>query len=286
MGSSWLLARLPSAVVDALATAMGSMTYCAWRDKAAITRANFALVVDQPTDSLAVRRLARLAFCNYARILLEFVLFPSLSLDQIRSRVRHRGLEAFDQALRDGRGAILATPHMGNWDLAGAYSGILGYRVTTVATRFPEPIDQVVVEARQRVGLEILRPDRKTLRILEQRLAANRTVGLICDLALTGGIAVELFGGRANVPAGPAHLALKTGAALFPVIIYRDGDGIYQHEILERLETMPTGNLRADVTKLTQRLWDALASGIARHPDQWYPFHPMLSVAATAPQVV
>ena len=131
------------------------------------------------------------------------------------------GREHLDAALAGGRGAIMAVPHMGSWDMAGSYAGALGYPICAVAERFPGSLNDAVVRTRQRFGLErdhagpIGGPRRSP-----RRSQANGIVALLCDLEQGPGVDVRFFGRRAVVPGGPAAIALKTGAALMPACQY------------------------------------------------------------------
>ena len=103
---------------------------------------------------------------NYGRMLMDFILLGSLSPSELTSRVTIDGLELLDAALALGRGAIMAVPHMGSWDMAGSYAGALGYRISAVAERFPGSLDSAVVRTRQRFGLEVITLGRAAVRAI------------------------------------------------------------------------------------------------------------------------
>jgi KDO2-lipid IV(A) lauroyltransferase len=147
-------------------------------------------------------------------------------------------------------------------------------------TAVAEPVDPPelydwFVSQRQRLGLTIV-PLGDAGGALLRTLRGGGLVGLLCDRDIVGnGVEVEFFGERTTLPAGPATLALRTGAALLPAAVY-GGPGRRYHTgvILPPVEAVRTGRLRADVTRLTQQVARDLESLIRRAPDQWYLFQP------------
>src|SRR5438874_11366291 len=149
-------------------------------------------------------------------MLADFVLMGSLQPVELERRTSHDGREQIDKALKAGRGAIMAVPHMGSWDVAGALAGVLGYPIYAVAAGFPGSLEEAVVTTRQRFGLRVIPLGRSAARQLLAALKANSVVALLCDLPHGPGIEVEFLVRPAVVPCGPASLARKTGARLLP----------------------------------------------------------------------
>jgi len=186
---------------------------------------NYAAALGRNRSDPEVARVARRAFQNYGRMLMDFVLMGSLTPDELKERVSLDGREDLDAALARGRGVIMAVPHMGSWDLAGAYGGAVGYKISAVAERFPGSLNDAVVQTRQRFGMQVIMLGRSAVRALTQALRDNHVVALLCDLEQGPGVEVRFFGRRAVVPGGPAALALKTGAALMPANQYATAPG-------------------------------------------------------------
>jgi phosphatidylinositol dimannoside acyltransferase len=115
-------------------------------------------------------------------MLTEFLLVGSLNREELLERVTIDGLDQVDAALAKGHGAIMAVPHMGSWDMAGAYAGALGYRVSAVTERFPGSLNDAVVRTRQRFGLDVITMGRSAVRAIIRALEANAVVALLCDL--------------------------------------------------------------------------------------------------------
>src|SRR2546421_2571421 len=186
---------------------------------------NYATALGRDRSDPDVARVARRAFQNYGRMLMDFLLLGSLTPDELIARMSVDGREHLDAALAHGRGVIMAVPHMGSWDMAGSYAGALGYRISAVAERFPGSLNDAVVATRERFGLNVITLGRAAVRGINEALAANHVVALLCDLEQGAGLSVNFFGRRATVPGGPAAFALKTRAALLPACQYSTAPG-------------------------------------------------------------
>ncbi len=172
------------------------------------------------------------------------------------------------RALLDGpRGVIFALPHSGNWDTAAAWFAATGVHFTTVAERLePESLFDRFVAFRESLGMEVLPltgGDRPPFDVLTERLGDGGAVCLLADRDLTPrGIDVSFFGATARMPAGPATLALRTGAALVPVhLAFRPNGWL----ITFYEEVPPT-----EVATMTQAMADRFAEGIAEQPADWH----------------
>ena len=234
---------------------------------------NYAAALGREPDDPEVTRVARRAFQNYGRMLMDFVLLGSLTRDEVLACMTVGGREHLDAALAKGRGVILALPHMGSWDMSGAYAAALGYPILAVADRFPGSLNDAVVSARRRIGVKVVSLGRSAVRAITEELQVNGVVALACDLEQGPGVEVQFFGRRAIVPGGPAAFALKTGAVLLPICQYATGRG-RQHGHVDPPVTPRDGETKES---LMQRVIHRFEKFIEEHPDQWFAFRPMFS---------
>ncbi|HVK21896.1 MAG TPA: phosphatidylinositol mannoside acyltransferase [Actinokineospora sp.] len=234
-------------------------------------RANLARVVPQAGPD-ELDELVRQALHSYARYWMEAFRLPSMDHAAVHKAIddASTGKENLDAALAEGNGVILALPHSGNWDAAGVWMVGLKGRFATVAERLkPESLYKRFVDYRESLGFEILPAsggDRAPSEVLAERLRANGVVCLLADRDLTpSGIPVTFFGAQTRMPAGPAYLAAKTGAALLPIGLWftEDGWGLRVHPRIR--VSGPDG-----VQAATQALADVLAGDIAAHPADWH----------------
>jgi len=234
---------------------------------------NYAAVLGRERSDPEVARVARRAFQNYGRMLIDFLLIGDLTRDDLMQRMTIGGRDHLDAALALGRGAIMAVPHMGSWDMAGAFGGALGYPVSAVAERFPGSLNAAVVRTRQRFGLNVITAGRSAIRAITKALQANGVVALLCDLEHGPGVNVRFFDRRSVVPGGPAAIALKTGAVLLPACQYATAPGRY-HIHMDPPLTWSDGETKE---RLMQRVVTRFEDFIRERPDQWYAFRPMFA---------
>ncbi len=243
----------------------------AWRRQGKGTRrlrSNLARVAAPGTDLDA---LTRQALRSYARYWLEIFRLPVLPPERIVGRMNIREEDNLRDSYAQGRGCILALPHMGNWDHAGAWLVLTGVPFTTVAERLkPAELFDMFVAFRESLGFEVLPTSggkQPPFEVLEQRLRDGKMLCLLADRDLTpSGVPVTFFGAQATMPAGPALLALRTGAALIPTTLWYSGNPV--NGAWEALTAAPVPH--TDVGTMTQAMADAFAASIAEHPADWH----------------
>ena len=239
---------------------------------------NYGAVLGLPEDDPRVREVARRAFANYGRMLADFLLMGSLRPQEVLSMISIDGLEHAEAAMAGGRGAILALPHMGSWDIAGAIAAVWGYRIAAVAETFPGSLNDAVVETRSALGLEVIPLNRAAVRAVNAVLDENGMVALLCDLPHGPGVEVSLFGRRATVPSGPAAIACRRGAPLIPVYSRRSGPTTYHIHVDSPIQPPAEDRCRGKeaVAEVMQQVVDRFEVFIREHPDQWYAFRRIL----------
>lgn len=237
-------------------------------------RKNLARVLGVTPDQVPAA-LMRSSLASYARYWREAFRLPTMDHAALAGRLHGsvRGKQYIEAALQAGRGAVLALPHSGNWDMAGVWLAQTHGGFTTVAERLkPESLYRRFVDFRESLGFEVLPlsgGERPPYEVLAERLTANGLVCLMADRDLTrSGVAVDFFGETTRMPAGPAKLAIDTGAALLPAHCWFDGDGwgIRIHS--------PLDCSSGDVDAITQALADTFAEGIVVYPEDWHMMQP------------
>ncbi|RZD55552.1 phosphatidylinositol mannoside acyltransferase [Streptomyces albidoflavus] len=235
--------------------------------------ANLARVVpDAGPERLA--ELSRAGMRSYLRYWMESFRLPAWSETRIKEGFEPEGLHHLTDGLAAGKGVILALPHLGNWDLAGAWvTRNLGVPFTTVAERLkPETLYDRFVAYREGLGMEVLpHTGGSAFGTLARRLRAGGLVCLVADRDLSAsGVEVKFFGDTARMPAGPAILAQQTGALLLPVTLWFDATPVMKGRVHPPVEVPETGTRAGKTSLMTQALADAFAEGIADHPEDWH----------------
>ena len=249
--------------------------------------ANLGRVVGADVD---LRRLSREGMRSYFRYWYEIFRLPVLGSHELSLRSEVLGWDLLETVRAQGRGAILALPHMGNWDQAGAWLVGHGVPFTTVAERLePAELFDRFVGFRESLGMEVLPltgGDASPYTVLRERLRSGGVICLLADRDLAeNGVPVQFFGETARMPAGPAALAIATGAALLPVTLTFPTARRWELTIHPEV-TVPEQGRRPDkVAAMTQQLADAFAAGIAAAPQDWHMLQ-RLWVADFAPRRV
>jgi phosphatidylinositol dimannoside acyltransferase len=241
--------------------------------------ANLARVMPDATP-FKLKSLTRKGMHSYLRYWCDAFRLPDWTPERILATCRLENDEPARVALAEGRGLVVALSHSGNWDHAGAWSTLALAPVTTVAERLqPEELFQRFLHFRQRLGMEILplSGGGDLFGVLVRRLRKGGFVPLLADRDLTAtGVPVTLFGETARMAAGPASLALVTGAALYPVSIFYERlppGSPARWGVVCRFhgEVVPPAGERAEqIAAMTQACADALAEGIRVHPQDWH----------------
>jgi KDO2-lipid IV(A) lauroyltransferase len=230
---------------------------------------NLKRVVPEFTEA-QLRNLAQAGMRSYLRYWCDTFRSPDWDTKRIQSTVTVNDPELLLEPVRSKRGVVVALPHAGNWDHAGSYFCSQGIPLVTVVERLkPEKLFLKFLEYRQAIGMEALPLDARVMGTLASRLREGKLVALVADRDLSrSGINVKFFDGTARMPAGPALLAIRTGADLITAYVSYTALGIH---IDFRKVQIASGNSESErVAKTVQLCADNFAAGISEHPQDWH----------------
>ena len=225
----------------------------------------------------ALRALARENFLNFAKYVVDFFHFLRPDPERLRRLIDFGNTtDVIDRLLEHGKGVIVLTAHLGNWELGGAAIAGLGYKFNVVALWQPDArinrLYQAQRRARQLRPIPMGRAGRDCLRALRR----NEIVALLGDRDYTGARdTTEFFGQPARLPHGPAKLALATGSPILPAFMIRLPGDTYAYIVDEPIWADKQHDTVADVMARTAR---ALERVISQHSEQWYLFHDLWNV--------
>jgi phosphatidylinositol dimannoside acyltransferase len=273
-----LLARsLPARAGYALATLGGILWYRADPERRRVVAANLARVCQATGRSVsgrAFRRMVRRAFIEHARYYLELLRAPHYPPERIDRYVSVVDWEQHAARLRGGRGTVIASLHLGNFEPFGTFLTGKGLRgVAPVEVIRPRPLFDFLLSrrggGRGGRGIEIV-PLSEARKPMIAALRRGEIAGLIADRDLDGrGVPVMLFGHATTMPSGPATLATLTGSHLIVARCLRLGPDRFE-AYGEALEYEPSGDRRRDALDLTRRMAAAFERWIGEHPEQWW----------------
>ena len=233
--------------------------------------------VHPDADASDLRELSRLGMRSYLRYWCDAFRLPTWSPERVTRSFEMDRCELMDDAMASESGALMVVNHGGNWDTAGAWGCLRYGGLTTVAERLkPEGLYERFVAYRESLGMEILptgEPD--IIRVLARRLKEGRLVPLMGDRDIgRNGVAVDLFGEPASLPAGPAILALLTGSPLLPVGLWYEGT-LARGRVFDPVPIPTTGTREEQITAITQGVAHAFEATIREHATDWHMMQPV-----------
>ena len=210
------------------------------------------------------------AMRSYMRYWCDTFRLPDWSKKRILETVTVTNEHLLIDAIEAKTGVIVAVPHAGNWDHAGAYFCAKGIRLVTVAERLkPEKLFLRFLAYREAMGMEVLPLDGRVLNTLEERLNQGALVALVSDRDLSrSGIEVDFFGGTARMPAGPALLALRTKAPLITAFVSYTDTGV--HIEFRNIILPSSGDENSKVKEIVQMTAQYFEDGISESPEDWH----------------
>jgi phosphatidylinositol dimannoside acyltransferase len=277
-GAGWsLVRRMPESWAASLFALGGDIGWSRQGGGVQVLEGNLLRVLGPETPGKELRGMSRLVMRSYARYYLEAFRLQDIPVERINAGMHIDGenVARTFQHLKDGRGVVYALPHMGNFEQAAVWIIANGAgSFTTVAERLkPESVFQRFVAFREGLGMEVLPTTGgpHPFGVLAQRLRAGKLVCLVADRDLSAtGVAVDFFGEKALMPAGPAALAVATGAALMPVSCWFVGEDEWGAHVHDEIPVPASGNRREKAAVMTQQLASVFEQAIWEHPEDWH----------------
>ena len=209
-------------------------------------------------------------FRSIARVLVAFAKFPAIRRDTVKEWIRCEGLEYVEAAMRQGRGVLFATAHLGNWELSAYAHALLAAPMDVVVRPLDNPWIDAAVEQRRGLSGNRTIGKQEYARAILKALAANRAVGILVDQnsAADAGVFVDFFGVKACAGVGFAKLAARSGAAVIPgFAVWEEAEQRYV------LRFRPPVEITGDAARDTQAVQSELERAIRQYPDQWLWIH-------------
>jgi len=277
-----LMRPFPLKVGYAIGSFVASLCYYFFRRQRRALNENLARVLDSD-DKRYVDSVARRAFQNFGKYVVDFIHFPVMTREEIQRRLAFDEWEDLNKVTGFERGVLIVTIHFGNWDHGAAALAAYGYPVNAIADTFRYPkMNQLVQGSREKLGMKVIPRERVGLGVF-RALRQGEMLAMLIDVpAPDSSIQVPFFGAPAEVSSAPARIALRTGAWVVPAVVVRgpEDPAIIRPIIDVSLRYEATGPEEEDVHRLTALIMASLERQIRRYPDQWFIFRRMWTAPA------
>ncbi len=265
----WVVRTLPEKTAYSFFYSLGEFAHR--RNGKSIQRLRSNLKnVNPALGELQLELLVARSMSSYMRYWCDTFRIQNWTTERILKSVTTTNDQLLLDPMREGKGVVIALPHSGNWDHAGAYFCALGVPLVTVAERLkPEALFQKFLRHREKMGFEVLSLDSRSFVTLLKRAKEKRLIALVADRDLSqSGIDVDFFGKNARMPAGPALLAIKTGIPLVVAHVSYTDTGIHIdfHEVKVSISSSESER----ISETVQAIANLFARGIAEHPQDWH----------------
>ena len=264
-----IVALLPERSAYALFSAIATRTHS--RNGKSVRRLRINLSIVQPhLDKAQLENLVEKALKSSMRYWCDTFRIHKWSAERIESSVTTTNGNLLTDPMLQGRGVIIALPHSGNWDHAGAYFCQQGIPLVTVAEVLkPEKLFKKFLEYREAMGFEVLALDSRAFPTLMRRALEKRLIALVSDRDLSAtGIPVTFFGHGTRMPAGPALLAIKTGVPLVAAHVSYTEKGI--HIDFNAIDVATEGDEQSRISATVFKMAQSFEVGISKHPEDWH----------------
>lgn len=270
-----VLALLPAKMAYALGRGLGRAAFALDFRHRKIAVENLRTALGDSRDEKEIRDLARTSLSHLALALVELSRYREFKDGPVERFVDFEGVPRVIAASNGGRGIILITGHFGSWELGALAAPLIGYPLEVVFRPLDNPyLDRWLAIVRSSTGNRVV-AKRHALRPILSSLQKGGMVVVLIDLNTmrNEGVFVDFFGKLASTTYAPALLALRTGAAVFPILTPRQKDGRLKVIVGEEIPLSRSGDLQKDLLDNTARFTKVLEGYIREHPEQWFWAH-------------
>jgi KDO2-lipid IV(A) lauroyltransferase len=270
-----VFALLPASAAYRLGEGVGRLAYHLDRRHRTITVENLAQAFPGKCAPGEIEALAHAVFENLGRTAVDVARSDRLLRKCKLGAFHIDGRERLQEAGRRGKGVLVITAHFGPWELLPLVPTLCYGQSHMVARPLDNPwLDDLFTAMREREGSRIIRK-RAAVQAILQVLRRGETVGVLIDQHISEreGVVVPFFARPASTAYAPALIAMRSGAAVFPVVILREGRGRYRVLIADEVPVRRSRDFKADLVENTARFTAAIEGFIRKYPDHWFWVH-------------
>lgn len=281
--AEWLLvaaaakvfAWLPESAAYAVGEGAGRLAFRLDHRHRRITEENLSRAFPGQYTPQALTALARSVFENLGRTAVDVARSDRLVHGTAQDAIVMEGRDRILEARGRGKGVLFITAHFGPWELVPLIFALHAGWGNLVARPLDNPrLDEVLTRLRERGGNRVIRK-RDAVQAILQALRRGEMVGILIDQHISEreGVVVPFFGQPASTASAPALIAMRSGAAVFPGGVLREGRGRYRLRVGEEVPVQRSGDLKTDLVENTARFTAAIETLIRERPDHWFWVH-------------
>ncbi len=270
----WILGRLPVWMADLLANSLGLLWFKSDRRHRSVTLDNLTHCFGRQMTPVQIEQMGKQVFKNVASILFETAWAYKFSKEEFLSHFTIKGLEHVRKAHAKGRGVIVVTCHMGNFEMLIPGIDETGLKGYAIYRPFDfEPLERITTEARERFGVTMV-PTKGAGNKIVEILNNGGVIGTLLDQNVDWyqGVFTDFFGRPACTNKGLAVLAQRSKAPVVPMYTIRKNRE-YLIEFLPEIPQEDTDDSIRDIEINTQGYVSAIESMVRRSPDQYFWIH-------------
>jgi KDO2-lipid IV(A) lauroyltransferase len=267
-----IIESLPRDLALKLAGLIGEIAALIDARERRLAEANLRRVYGNSWSDLKIRLVARECFVKMARNTADVIRSRGWTAEDLADLVNVEGMEHFDGAMKKGKGVVAITGHIGNFELSAAWFASVKKTPISIIGRklYDERIDRLVVENRERFGMEYIASDAPARKVLSV-LKSGRMLGVLMDLNFSkvSGYYIPFFRIPARTAAGPIAVGRHTGSPVVPLALFRTDDDRFFMKVLPAFDIPHTDDKEADIKAALLQCNKALETLINYDPTQW-----------------
>ena len=246
--------------------------FLGFRERRAVTE-NLKTILAKPSRDDELKSTSKDVFRNFAKYLVDFFRFSKITPGYIKGFIRLEGLSNIEDALKYGKGVIILSAHLGNWELGAFVLGTLGYPINAVVLTHRNVKINNFFKNQRAIGKLRSIEFGASLRCCYKALKNNELLALLGDRDFSNnGLRVIFCGKPVVMPKGPAALSYRTGAAIVPSFITRNGDDTFTFAFEKPILPGAAGDEDSAIKSIMGEYLPVIESYVKRYPGQWYVF--------------
>jgi len=274
---SYLFRLLPLPWAMLCGRILGNVWYYLVPIRRGVAQDNIKIALGDRLNLREQRRMVRRSFQHLVMMGIESLRMHDMTEALSKQRVRRENYEHYSAALKKGKGVIIVSGHVGNFELLACSQAVRGEPIHLVMKDFSnKSAHKFMAETRRVTKLQTI-PPRRSKNIIKEKLAQNKVVGIMVDQHLRSfrALVCSFFGRLASTTPAPARFALESGAPIIPIVCYRDKrDGYHAIRVEPEFELeMPYKDEKKNLWHNTERLNRVVEEWIREFPDQYFWVH-------------